>query len=238
MKIQSAAATQKKCYKITTPAGNSGGLNYINSPKFAACVLLEVFVYDFLRPTLGIGVEWDTSHWCRRWLSRIFRNTLLKKYTFKITLVRCMSTICSHLHYASRPRGTICNGAQNDSLEFWKIQLRKTYFKKYTFEVLFYDFLRIVLGIGVQLDTLQWCLKWLPHSLGLFFTVYFCFCKLYFSNSSSARCISQLLSYIMYWNSVKWGTSQQWRRWHSRLGGEPLHLQSSPWCTLVYCKNL
>ena len=149
-----------------------------------------------------------------------------------------MSTICSHLHYASRPRGTICNGAQNDSLEFWKIQLRKTYFKKYTFEVLFYDFLRIVLGIGVQLDTLQWCLKWLPHSLGLFFTVYFCFCNLYFSNSSSARCISQLLSYIMYWNSVKWGTSQQWRRWHSRLGGEPLHLQSSPWCTFLLQESM
>ena len=66
VKIQNAAAKQKKCYKITTAAGNSGGLNYINSPKFAACVLLEVFVYDFLRPVLGIGVEWDTSQWCRR----------------------------------------------------------------------------------------------------------------------------------------------------------------------------
>ena len=51
--------------KITTPAGKSR-LNYINSPKFAACVLLEVFVYDFLRPVFGIGVEWDTSQWCRR----------------------------------------------------------------------------------------------------------------------------------------------------------------------------
>ena len=59
--------TLQKVWKITTPAGKSG-LNYINSPKFAACVLLEVFVYDFLRPVFGIGVEWDTSQWCQRWL--------------------------------------------------------------------------------------------------------------------------------------------------------------------------
>ena len=56
-------------FVLEKQTGNSGGLHYINSPRFVACVLLEVFVYDFLRPTLGIGVEWDTSQWCRRWVS-------------------------------------------------------------------------------------------------------------------------------------------------------------------------
>lgn len=45
-------------------AGNSG-LDYINSPKFAICVLLEVIVFDYLRPA-GIATEWDTSYWCHR----------------------------------------------------------------------------------------------------------------------------------------------------------------------------
>ena len=75
-------------------AGNSG-LDYINSPKFATCVLLEVLlkyqitsfkwqvnnhhaslnlyqevfiqviVFDYLRPA-GIATEWDTSYWCHR----------------------------------------------------------------------------------------------------------------------------------------------------------------------------
>ena len=79
--------TLQKVWKITTPAGKSG-LNYINSPKFAACVLLEVFVYDFLRPVFGIGVEWDTSQWCRRWLSWSFKNTLLTNTRHTSTLGR------------------------------------------------------------------------------------------------------------------------------------------------------
>ena len=82
--------TLQKVWKITTPAGKSG-LNYINSPKFAACVLLEVFVYDFLRPVFGIGVEWDTSQWCRRWLSRSLKNTLLTNTRHTSTLRRTFS---------------------------------------------------------------------------------------------------------------------------------------------------
>ena len=38
-------------------------LSYIGSPRFAGCVFLEEFVYNYLKP---MGVSWDVSKWCHR----------------------------------------------------------------------------------------------------------------------------------------------------------------------------
>ena len=39
-------------------------LSYVNSPRFAGCVFLEEFVFNYLKPM--IGVSWDVSKWCHR----------------------------------------------------------------------------------------------------------------------------------------------------------------------------
>jgi len=39
-------------------------LSYVNSPRFAGCVFLEEFVFNYLKPM--IGVSWDVSNWCHR----------------------------------------------------------------------------------------------------------------------------------------------------------------------------
>jgi len=42
---------------------SAGDLSYINSPRFAGCVFLEEFFYNYLKP---MGVSWDVSKWCHR----------------------------------------------------------------------------------------------------------------------------------------------------------------------------
>ena len=48
---------------VLEKSGGDKQVSYIRSPRFAGCVFLEEFVYNYLKP---MGASWDVAKWCHR----------------------------------------------------------------------------------------------------------------------------------------------------------------------------